>query len=115
MVPQWARFHILRIGCPSTILTANQDETRAACTLAPGSPPAKEHREILLARAKDGKCEFCGEPLDGNSQIDHVRTVKEFTDDMTLDIFEAFRQCWDLANLRLVCGRCNNARNRKER
>lgn len=112
MIPQWARFHILRIGRPCTVLTVNQDGTRVSCTMVPGSPPVKEHRNLLAGKA-NGICELCGEPLNGNSQVDHIRTVKAFADD-TLEIFEAFRLCWDMANLRLICGPCNNARNRRE-
>lgn len=113
MVPQWARFHILRIGRPGTMLVVSEDETRVRCKLGPESPPVREHRNILEAKS-NGICELCNRPLDGNTQVDHIRPVKAFADDISLGILEAFQQCWDLANLRLICGSCNNARNRKE-
>jgi 5-methylcytosine-specific restriction endonuclease McrA len=112
MVPHWARFHILRIGRPNTVLMVNEDGTRVCCSLSPGSPPVKEHRKILEVKA-NGHCELCSSPLNGRGQVDHIRSVKAFADDASLSIYEAFRQCWEIANLRLICGPCNNERNRR--
>jgi hypothetical protein len=66
---------------------------------------------------RSGVCPHCPEPLtnDGKvTHIDHIVTVKAFTDkvlqgELTFD--EAYRQLWDDSNLRAVHRRCNYDRN----
>jgi 5-methylcytosine-specific restriction endonuclease McrA len=81
------RFHVLR--CPST----------------------RKHRKKLIEGQKT--CPLCGKPLDGKVEIDHIKSVKSFADDLSIPLTEAYVRCHSLENLRAVHHKCNNGRNRK--
>jgi 5-methylcytosine-specific restriction endonuclease McrA len=70
-----------------------------------GSP--KKVRKQLVAQQK-GLCALCTEPLDGDIHIDHIKPVKEFSEDLSISLTDAILQCWTLENLRATHGkRCN--------
>lgn len=68
-----------------------------------------------LIKKQKGICPICkgGRKLDSRAQVDHIVTVKEFANKLTLPLTKAYKQCRDLKNLRAVHPKCNNAQNRK--
>ena len=87
-------------------------------------PSVRKYRQRLI-EDQNKVCPVCkGKqgPLDSfqkspklRVQVDHIRSVKSFADDLTIPLTEAYQQCRDVRNLQAVHAICNNARNRKNR
>jgi hypothetical protein len=64
---------------------------------------------------RDGKaCALCLDALDGDIHVDHIKTVKEFAEDLTITLTDAILQCWTIENLRLTHGAKCNLRRRSQ-
>ena len=89
--PQRFRFHVLR-------------------TLSVG-----KHRKTLIEKQK-GICPLCEGKLgllDSRAHVDHIKSVKEFAENLALPLTKAYIHCHALENLRAVHPKCNSDRNRK--
>ena len=64
----------------------------------------------LLIEKQHGLCALCPEPLNGDVHTDHIKTVKEFAEDLTLNLTDAILQCWTIENLRATHGKLCNLR-----
>jgi hypothetical protein len=70
-----------------------------------GSP---QHVKKQLIEKQKGMCALCPELLAGDVHIDHIKPVKEFSDDLNLSLTDAILQCWTIENLRATHGKqCN--------
>ena len=72
----------------------------------------RKHLPELLKRQK-GKCALCSKRLDEQAQVDHIKSVKSFAYDLSMPLTEAYVRCHSIKNIRAICAKCNNARNRK--
>lgn len=74
-----------------------------------------KHRQKLIEKQKN-VCPICKGvrgPLDRRAQVDHIKPVKWFADNLELPLTEAYLQCHALDNLRAVHPECNSGRNRR--
>lgn len=70
-----------------------------------GSP--QRVRKVLVEK-QNGLCALCGERLHNDIHIDHIKTVREFSEDLSISLTDAILQCWTIENLRATHGRrCN--------
>jgi 5-methylcytosine-specific restriction endonuclease McrA len=74
----------------------------------------RKHRRQLIEKQK-GKCTLCNHRLGKLAQVDHIIPVKEFAYNLAIPLTEAYLRCHESNNLRMVCAKCNNARNRKRK
>ena len=72
----------------------------------------RKYRRQLIEKQK-GKCALGNHRLGRRAQVDHKISVRDFAYNLSIPLTEAYRRCHALENLRAVCLKCNNARNRK--
>lgn len=62
----------------------------------------KRYRRELIAK-QIGVCPLCPRdnprPLDSKAQVHHIKSVKEFADDLSIPLTEAYKRCHALDNL----------------
>ena len=76
-------------------------------------PIAKSKRKAQLHREQQGICSLCPEPLDGTSEIDHIKKIAAFiTEILNGEIIysDAYDAVHARPNLRLVHKKCNRER-----
>jgi 5-methylcytosine-specific restriction endonuclease McrA len=101
----------MRIDCDKNMIVHLLRNFRPNRLRPQGVRLANERPRLITKQ--NGVCPLCPEPLvnDGKvTHVDHVVTVKAFTDkvlqgDLTFD--EAYSRLWEDSNLRAVHRRCN--------
>jgi 5-methylcytosine-specific restriction endonuclease McrA len=70
----------------------------------------KRYRRELVAKQK-GVCPLCPTDsprlLDSKAQVHHIKSVKEFADDLSIPLTEAYKRCHAPENLQAVCPECH--------
>jgi len=67
------------------------------------------HRLIEdLMEQQNRKCAICHKSLGRQKQVDHIISVKKFSEKIKLPIKEAYKRCHALKNLQAVHMKCNN-------